>query len=160
MIEKLDGSALSIARTWHFRANRPTPDPALVRDPGKVDPVDGLAIYEWFAARYPLKEEWVDIAALRQLDELERALVRPVEIAIGLSESTPAGRGRPPELAARAVALTIASALLDLTGKAPTYRRNSTAYARLTAAVFEFLDERADTDRACKWALTKLQNSG
>lgn len=157
-IEKLDESALSIARAWHFRANRPTPDP-MVRDPGNIDPDDGQAIYEWFAARFPSKEEWVDIATLRQLDALERALVRPAEIAIGLSESTPAGRGRPPELAARAVALMVARALLDLTGKVPTYRRDGTAYARLTAAIFEFLGERADTDRACKWALTKLPDS-
>jgi hypothetical protein len=159
-INSLDPSVLEIARATHAKANA-----AVGSEDGDYPSDKKLAvteIFEWWWARLPSEQDLVDIAALHHLDNLERALVRPVEIAIRLTEGTPLGQGRPPELAARAVALTAARAVLDLTGKVPTYRRYGTPYAKLVESLFEFLfpGGNLDFERACKWALTKLPESG
>lgn len=102
------------------------------------------------------QEDWLDKATIRQLQKLDDALKRPIEVLIRRGEGLNDGRGAKPNLVARRVALAAAQALIVATGRPPSYWRDATAFAKLTADLFRVFDIRADTRRPCEWALSKL----
>ncbi len=106
------------------------------------------------------QEEWPDIAAVRHLRDLEEGLKRPIETLIKRGAGLSDGKGTKPNLVARRVALSAGRALAELTGRPPSYWRDGTAFAKLTAALFHAFSIKADTRRACEWALSELGKSG
>lgn len=104
-------------------------------------------------------EQWTDLAAIRNLKLLDEGLRYPIEILIEKSRQLPSGRGTKPNIVARRIALLAANALIQLTKRPVTYWKASTSYARLTADLFESFGIKADTRRACEWALSELPES-
>ena len=111
------------------------------------------------AAAVPM-DEWPDKAAVRNLRELEEGLKRPIETLIRDGRGLSDGRGTKPNLFARKVALLAARALADLTGQPLSHGRDGTTFAKLTADLFRSFGIKADTRRACEWALSELRKSG
>ena len=147
-IEALDGWALSVAR--RARATREIeaagPDPAAI-----------LAAVD--RAEQAPASDWPDKAAIRNLRELEEGLRKPIETLIRLGSGLPSGKGTKPNLVARKLALAAARAWSDLTDSEPTYWKDSTAFARLADDLFRGFGIKADTRRACEWALSELAKS-
>lgn len=104
------------------------------------------------------KESWVDIAALAHLDALEKALVRPVEVAI---EASPPGAGRRPNRRAYRVAFAAARAFRNLTDSPPTFwNGGATPFSRMVADIYSCAGIKADLRKPIEAAMRKLESDG
>lgn len=147
-IEALDAWALAVARRAKVRREI---------DAAGTD-VNAIMAAMERAERVP-PEEWPDKAAIRHLRDLENGLKDPIGTLFEKARGLPDGRGTKPNLVARNVALCAARALSELTGKPVSYWRDGTAFAKLTASLFLAFNIKADTRRACEWALSELTKS-
>lgn len=147
-IEKLDTWALSVARRSQVRREIDAAGP---------DPKAIIAAMD--RAQSVPTEEWPDKVAIRGLKALEEGLRDPIETLIRKGRGLSEGRGTKPNLVARNLALAAARALADMTGESLSYWRDGTAFAKLTADLFRAFDIKADTRRACEWALSELEKS-
>ena len=154
-IEALNPWALAVARRAksdrEFEAKM-----ALLKD---SDPEALIAAVLQHTETPPPKEDWPDKAAIRNLRELEDGLKKPIQTLIRKTEGFSDGRGAKPNLVARNLAHAAARALMELTGEPPSYWRDATAFAKLTADLFRLFNVEADTRRACEWALSELEKS-
>lgn len=103
----------------------------------------------------PPIENWVDKAALRHLDELEKCLIAPIEAAIA---SAPSGRGRPKNRRAYRIAEFAVGMFVRLTGEKPTYWNGTeTKFSRLVEELFQIGGVKADIRKPIEAAMSKLE---
>lgn len=113
------------------------------------------AVDELAALQSRPQEEWVDLATLHHLDELERSLVRTGERAISVARLGP---GRRKNRKAHKVALHAARAYLELTGKKPTYRGGGTTqFSRILEKIYKVEGINAGLRGPVEAAMQKLQ---
>lgn len=95
-----------------------------------------LRLHEEF--KPPPREEWADIAALREMKRFRDGLAYPVEMII---PAVPQGRGRRKDVRAHGVAIALARGYVHLTLKEPRFRNEGqTPYGRLVAGAFRILE--------------------
>lgn len=106
--------------------------------------------------------EWIDQKAISSLKGLNDALQVPIETLIHAGRSFPSGKGRKPDLVARKVAYLAGWALHVINDKKPSYWKDGTGtkFARFCEALFLEFSLKADTRRACEWALLELEKNG
>ena len=80
------------------------------------------------------QEQWIDLATVRHMKELERSLRRPIEVAI---EVSPSGPGRPRDRTAYALSDIACSLFVHFTGSQPTFwNGGKTPFSRFVAELF------------------------
>lgn len=99
---------------------------------------------------------WLIPSTIDHLQRLDVALRRPIEELIQLSSAMSDGRGAPPKLVPRRIALCAAKSLMDLTGQKPTAYRCE----KLVKSLFDLFQMNCQPRRACAWALSELAESG
>lgn len=104
--------------------------------------------------------EWIDQKAISSLKGLRDALKVPIETLIHAGRSLPSGKGRKPDLVARKVAYLAGWALHVIGDQKPSYWKDSSKFAKFCEALFLEFSLKADTRRACEWALSELAKNG
>ncbi len=104
--------------------------------------------------------DWIDQKAISSLKGLRAALTVPIETLIDAGRSFPSSKGRKPDLVARKVAYLAGWALHVISDKKPSYWKDGSKYARFCDALFLEFSLKADTRRACEWALSELAKNG
>ncbi|MEO9463902.1 MULTISPECIES: hypothetical protein [Alphaproteobacteria] len=117
--------------------------------------VDSLVEGYFAKMRAVTPDKYVDHAAIRHLEEMEKCLVRPIEVAI---EASPKGRGRPKNNRAYEIASFAAKAYLHLTGEKPTFWNGTdNAFTILVEELFNLGSVLADIRKPIEAAMSKLE---
>ncbi len=104
--------------------------------------------------------EPIDQVAISSLNDLNDALKKPIEALIHKGRSFPTGKGKKPDLVAREIAYMAGWAMIAIGTQKPSYWRAGSIYAKLCEALFHEFGLKADSRRACEWALSELEKNG
>jgi hypothetical protein len=155
-IAGLDGYSKSLARIHAEKDQRQKIDAKIIASAGDPER-HAEAIRQFLEFSATPKEQWVDIAALANLEALEQALIRPAEVAIAAS---PPGAGRRPNRRAYRVAFAAAHVFRDLTGADPTFwNGGETPFSRMVRSIYSCAGIKADLRKPIEAAMRELSGS-
>ncbi len=154
-IQNADRFAMVLARREATRPNLEALEAEIEEAQGNHEVITQAADRYFLKERAITPDKYVDKAAIKHLEEVEKCLVRPIEEAI---EAAPKGRGRPKNNRAHAIASYAARSYLYLTGERPTFWNGTdNAFSILVDELFNVANIVADIRKPIEAAMSKLE---
>jgi hypothetical protein len=153
-IRSADRHAVVLARQEATKKEKDDFERAIIEAKGDRTLNDKLSREYMQAMAEITPDRYVDRAAIKHLEEVERCFVRPIEVAI---KAGPQGRGRPKNQHAHQMAEFAAEAFMLLTGEKPTYWNGTeNAFSAMVSELFSIGGILADIRKPIEAAMSKL----